>query len=88
MLSIPGRKAVAQEEHVELAALGGGGDVLHQPEVGPAVDDGIRMPPPADMVARRLHEDAEAHLPFLPGRHAQWAKLRMPPSTGMTVPVM
>ena len=50
--------------------------------------DGVRMPPSADVMARRLDEDAEAHLPFLPGRHAQCAKLRMPPSTGMTVPVM
>ena len=62
MLVVARGKAVAQEEHVELAALGGGGDVLHQGEVGPAVDDGVGMPPAADVMARRLHEDAEAHL--------------------------
>jgi hypothetical protein len=62
MLAVARGKAVAQEEHVELATLGRAGDVLHQREIGPAVDDGVRMPPTADMMARRLHEDAEAHL--------------------------
>jgi hypothetical protein len=36
----------------------------------------------------RLDEDAEPHLAFLCGCHGQCAKLRMPPSTGITVPVM
>ena len=88
MLAIARGKAVAQEEHVELAALGGRRDVLHQREIGPAVDDGVRMPPAADVMAGRLHEDAEPHLAFLLGSHAQCAQLRMPPSTGITVPVM
>jgi hypothetical protein len=46
------------------------------------------MPPAADVMARRLHEDAEAHLVLQCRRHIQCAKLRIPPSTGMTVPVM
>ncbi len=62
MLAVAGGEAVAQEEHVELAALGGGCDVLHQPEVGPAVDDRVGMPPARDVMARRLDEDAEPHL--------------------------
>ena len=60
MLAVPGGEAVAQEEHVELGRLCGGRDVLHQCEVGcPRV--GLGMPPTADMMAGRLHEDAEAH---------------------------
>jgi hypothetical protein len=62
MLAVARGEAVAQEEHVELAALGGCGDVLHQGEIGPAVDDGVRMPPTADVMAGRLDEDAEPHL--------------------------
>ena len=37
------------------------GDVLHQPEIGPAGGDGVGMPPAADMMARRLNEHAEPH---------------------------
>jgi hypothetical protein len=62
MLAVTGGEAVAQEEHVELRGLGGGRDVLHQREVRPAVRRGIGMPPAYDMVPRRLHEDAEAHV--------------------------
>src|SRR5471032_1689262 len=62
MFAVAGGKAVAQEEHVELRALGGGGDVLHQAEVRPACRLGIRMPPAGDVMAGRLHEDAEPHL--------------------------
>ena len=62
MLAVAGGEAVAQEKHVELRALGGGRDLLHQPEIGPARGDGVGMTPAADMVAWRLHEDAEAHL--------------------------
>ena len=62
MLAVAGGEAVAQEEHVELPALGGGRDVLHQCEVGPAVHRGIGMPPAAYVMTRCLHEDAEAHL--------------------------
>ncbi len=62
VLAVAGGKAVAQEEHVELAALGRGRDVLHQAEIGPSFDCGIGMPPAADVMAGRLHEDAEAHL--------------------------
>ena len=61
MLAVAGGEAVAQEEHVELGALGGRGDVLHQREIGPAGGDGVGMPPAADMMARRLHEHAEPH---------------------------
>ena len=64
MLAVAGGEAVAQEEHVELAALGRGGDVLHQLEIGPA-RDGVGMPPAGDVVARRLHEDTEPHLAAL-----------------------
>jgi hypothetical protein len=60
MLAVAGGETVAQEEHVELAALGRGGDVLHQFEIGPA-RDGVGMPPPRDVMARRLHEDTEPH---------------------------
>ncbi len=88
MLAIARGEAIAQEEHVELAAFGGRGDVLHQAEVRPALDDGVGMPPAADVMTRRLHEDAEAHPVLRCARHAQWAKLRMPPSTGITVPVI
>ena len=64
MLAVAGGEAVAQEEHVELAALGGGGDVLHQREIG-AARNGVGMPPARDVMARRLHEDAEPHLAVL-----------------------
>ena len=42
----------------------GGGDVLHQPEIG-AARDGVGMAPARDVMARRLHEDAEPHLATL-----------------------
>jgi hypothetical protein len=45
MLPIAGRKVVGEEEHVELAALGRRGDVLHQREVGPpGMASGCRQP--------------------------------------------
>ncbi len=44
--------------------------------------------PAADVMARRLHEDAEAHVLLQCRRHISCAKLRIPPSTGITVPVM
>ena len=65
MLAVARREAVTQEEHVEPGPFSGGGDVLHQAEVGPAVDDGRRMPPTADVVSGRLHEDAETHMATL-----------------------
>jgi ribosome modulation factor len=62
MFAIAGGKAIAQEEHVELRALGGGRDVLHQAEVRPARRDSIGMPPAGDVMPGRLDEDAEPHL--------------------------
>lgn len=62
MLAVAGREAVAQEEHVEFAALGSRRDVLHQAEIGPSFDGGVGMPPATDVMAGRLHEDAEPHL--------------------------
>lgn len=61
MLVVARGKSVAQEEHVEPGRLRGCRDVLHQREVGrPRVC--LRVAPAADMMAGRLHEDAEAHL--------------------------
>ena len=61
MLAISRGEAVAQEEHIELPALGSGRDVLHQAEVGPAIGHGIGVPPAGDVMARRLDENAETH---------------------------
>src|SRR5436189_6070746 len=64
MLAIARGEAIAQEEHVELAAFGRARDVLHQREVGPA-GDGIGVSPAGDVMSRRLDENAEAHLAAL-----------------------
>jgi len=81
MLAVTGGEAVAQEEHVELAALGRGGDVLHQAEFRSARHR-IRMTPAGHMMAGRLHEDAEAHLPSMRHLHHQAFRFRLHAGTG------
>lgn len=61
MLVVARGESVAQEKHVEPGPLGSGCNVLHQREVGRA-SVRVGMAPAADMMAGRLHEDAEAHL--------------------------
>ena len=55
---------VGEEDHVELAALGGPRDLDVVLEVDPGVGLRLRVPPRRDMVAGRIEEGAEPELGF------------------------
>ena len=64
MLRLAHAEIVGQEDHVELAALGGARDLEIVLEIDAGVGLRARMPPRRDVMPGRIEEGAEPHLAF------------------------
>ena len=69
-MRLPHADVVGEEDHVELAALGGARDLDVMREIDPGVGLRALMPPGGDMMAGRIEKGAEPELAFLPGHGA------------------
>ena len=63
-MRLPHAKIVGEKHHIELAALGGAGDLEIVLEIDAGIRLRARMPPRGHVVPRRIEKGAEPHLTF------------------------